>query len=89
MKTKSKKKRDIVYGNVKIDLKNVQKHEFKMRVTTYIDLDVLEALKEQAKQMGMGYQTYLNSYLREKILKEAGVLTRLDRIEKAISGKSA
>lgn len=90
MKTKKRVKKDVIeYGDVDVDFSNLQRQDIKMRITTYIDLDVVEKLKEHAKELGTGYQTYLNSYLRESILNEPGVLTRLKRIEKAILGKGA
>jgi uncharacterized protein (DUF4415 family) len=86
---KNKIKAKIQHGNVDVDLKNVRPEEVKVRITTFLDLDVLEKLKDHAKDLGMGYQTYLNTFLRESILNEPGVLTRLKRIEKAILGKGA
>lgn len=85
MKTKSK----VRYGKVDVDLSNIKPEEIKIRITTFLDSDVLEALKAHSKELGTGYQTYLNSFLREALLKEPGVLTRLKRIEKAILGKGA
>lgn len=88
MKTKGKNKK-FEYGNVEVNLKDVRPEEIKIRITTFLDLDVVEKLKANAKDLGMGYQTFLNSYLRESILNEPGVLTRLKRIEKALTGKGA
>ena len=48
-----------------INSKNV-----KVRITTSIDLDVVEELKRQAANEGEKYQTLLNSYLRASVLKE-------------------
>ncbi|MCB0745327.1 MAG: hypothetical protein KDC67_15565, partial [Ignavibacteriae bacterium] len=42
----------------------------KVRITTYIDLDILEELKLQAKKEGEKYQHLLNKYLRACIFKE-------------------
>jgi hypothetical protein len=58
-------KRDIQYGSVDIldedafDPKNV-----KVRITTFVDEDILIQLKEYAKKRGSKYQTILNSLLR-------------------------
>lgn len=58
-------KRDTHYGTVDIldkdafDPKNV-----KVRITTFVDEDVLIHLKEYAKKRGAKYQTVLNSLLR-------------------------
>ncbi len=91
MKTnrKNKSKSKVKYGGVDVELKGIQAHEVKVRITTFLDLDVVEKLKVDAKNLGMGYQTFLNSFLRESLLNEPGVLTRLKRIEKAILGKGA
>jgi uncharacterized protein (DUF4415 family) len=91
MKTrgKDKLKTKIRHGDVDVNLKDVHPREVKVRITTFLDLDVLEKLKDHAKELGMGYQTFLNTFLRESILNEPGVLTRLKRIEKAILGKGA
>ncbi len=86
MKTKvaKSKKADIKYGNVAVDLKNIAPEEIKVRITTFMDSDILQVLKAQAKELGVGYQTFLNTFLRETLLKEPGVITRLKRIEKAL-----
>jgi uncharacterized protein (DUF4415 family) len=89
IKRKDKAVAKIEYGDVDIDLKKVKPDEVKVRITTFLDLDVVEKLKANAKDLGMGYQTFLNTFLRESILNEPGVLTRLKRIEKAILGKGA
>lgn len=58
-------KRDIQYGTVDIldddalDPKNV-----KVRITTFVDEDILIQLKQYAKKRGSKYQTILNSLLR-------------------------
>lgn len=58
-------KRDIQYGRKDIldeDAFNPQK--VKVRITTFIDEDVLMMLKEYAKKRGGKYQTVLNALLR-------------------------
>jgi hypothetical protein len=58
-------KRDIRYGTSDtldkdaFDAKNV-----KVRITTFIDEDILIQLKQYAKKRGSKYQTILNSLLR-------------------------
>ena len=42
--------------------------EQKIRITTMIDGDVLDELKKQAKEQGVGYQTLINRYLRTLVL---------------------
>lgn len=42
----------------------------KIRVNTYIDFDIYDALNEEAERTGQKYQTLLNKYLRAAVLKE-------------------
>jgi len=49
---------------------NAPKKEFKIRVNTFIDLDIYEALHDEADRTGAKYQTLLNKYLRAAVLKE-------------------
>lgn len=46
------------------------KREVKIRVNTFIDYDVYEALNEEAERTGQKYQTLLNKYLRAAVLQE-------------------
>ncbi len=54
MKTKGTSKSEFKkkYGDADLDLKNVRPEEIKVRITTFLDLDVLETLKAQAKDLG-------------------------------------
>lgn len=47
------------------DAKNV-----KVKISTFVDLDVIEELKKQAAKEGEKYQTLLNKYLRACVFKE-------------------
>jgi hypothetical protein len=49
----------------KITAKDLDPSEGKGRVTMYVDLDVLHAVKEEAGTLKIGYQTYINQILRE------------------------
>lgn len=44
--------------------------DFKVRVTTYIDMDVYNELNRLAEKEGSRYQTLLNRYLRASVLTE-------------------
>ena len=58
-------KRDIQYGNVDIlDEDAFDPRNVKVRITTFIDEDILIQLKDYAKKRGSKYQTILNSLLR-------------------------
>ena len=62
----------------------------KVRVTTYLDKDVLDALKELANKSGGRYQTVLNQMLRQIIVDEASTsMDRLQKLEKAVFNKRA
>lgn len=49
---------------------NAPKRDAKIRVNTFIDLDIYEALNDEAEETGQKYQTLLNKYLRAAVLKE-------------------
>lgn len=57
--------------------------DHKQRITIFIDGDVLDALKVEASQVGVGYQTLLNQKLRETILDDQTQLT-LSSLKKEI-----
>lgn len=56
----------------------------KVRITTYLDEDILQELKNLSLQTGGKYQTLLNQLLRETLSHHSGVLSRLKRLEKAV-----
>jgi uncharacterized protein (DUF4415 family) len=58
---------------------NAPRKEQKIRVTTFIDADVIDELKLQAKDEGIPYQTLLNQYLRSAVMQEvpASLLKRV------------
>ena len=60
----------------------------KIRISMFVDGDVLEAAKKSAKQRGdIGYQTLINQKLRELFLDEESVEDRLARLEKIVLKK--
>lgn len=57
----------------------------KVRITTYLDQDILKELKNIAQQTGNKYQTVLNQLLRKILLGEKkDLFSRMDRLEKAV-----
>ena len=58
------KKNNIKFGNLELDDQEFESKNVKVRITTYIDEDILLALKKLAKQRGDKYQSLLNSILR-------------------------
>lgn len=62
----------------------------KIRVTTYLDEDLLEALKETATASGTKYQTLLNQMLRQSLMGDSSTLIdRIAKLEKAVFKKKA
>jgi len=60
-------------------------HQAKVRITTYLDSDILSHLKTLAKESGGKYQTTLNQILRDYFSgSENGLLNRLTKLEKAV-----
>lgn len=49
---------------------NAPRRDVKIRVNTFIDLDIYDALNEEAEKNGQKYQTLLNKYLRAAVLQE-------------------
>jgi uncharacterized protein (DUF4415 family) len=49
------------------------KKDVKIRVNTFIDLDIYEALNNEAMASGEKYQTLLNKYLRAAVFKEVSL----------------
>ena len=58
------KNKDFVFGDVELDDVEFEPRHVKVRVTTMLDEDVLNALKKIASSKGQKYQTILNQVLR-------------------------
>ncbi len=57
----------------------------KIRITTYVDRDVLVRLREAARELGSKYQALLNQILRDYLLgQKQGLSARLARLEAAV-----
>lgn len=57
----------------------------KVRITTYLDKDLLETLRKVATESGGKYQAVLNQILRQALMGEAeGLLSRIERLERAV-----
>ena len=66
-----KTNKNITYGTK--DLLNEEDfypENVKIRITTFIDLDIYEALKTKAAQDGVKYQSLLNQILRKNIIQK-------------------
>jgi len=58
------KDKDVIFGDVQLDDLELEPRHVKVRVTTMLDEDVLNALKKIASAKGQKYQTVLNQVLR-------------------------
>lgn len=63
--------------------------EIKIIKTIRLDPDVLEWLESEGQKQGMGYQTYLNWFLRKSMESQNSIEDRLSRLEKAVFKKKA
>ena len=79
-----KKQENEILKDFEDALRTPRKHQ-KMRITTMIDADVLDKLKELSKKQGIGYQTYLNDALRAILIEpESGVSNEISELRRAI-----
>ena len=88
MKSTKRKNRKISYGNVEAPegFDNPKNH--KVRVTMWMDGDLLSALKKRAEEVGAGYQTLAQKLLRDAVEETESLAKRLERIEKALKLKT-
>ncbi|MEK6705225.1 MAG: hypothetical protein AABZ06_05505 [Bdellovibrionota bacterium] len=74
----------IKYGSIEIPDESFHTKKVKIRVTTFVDLDVLEELKRRAASENIGYQTFLNRILRQTIFEEKKIEDRVIALEKIV-----
>ena len=86
MKSTGKKK--IKQGAVSLPDNAFNAKETKFRVTTYLDLDILDEVRKRAKKRGLPYQTYLNQLLRESVFGHE-IDERIRKIVREELGKKA
>ena len=55
--------------------------------TFRLDPDVLDWLEREGEKQGMGYQTYLNWFLRQSMGGQASIESRLEKLERAVFRK--
>lgn len=57
----------------------------KIRITTYLDKEVLEKVRELAQNSGGKYQAVLNQILKDYFFgKKEGLVARITRLEEAV-----
>ena len=64
-----------------LEKEDLKSENIKARITTFLDLDLLDELKSQAKKEHTKYQTLLNSILREKLFGDQSLEQRIDELE--------
>jgi len=66
------KNKDVIFGDVELEDLELEPRHVKVRVTTMLDEDVLNALKKIASANGQKYQTFLNQVLRAFVERDKG-----------------
>lgn len=64
-----------------------QVKELKVVKTFRLDLEVIEWLEAEGAKQGMGYQTFLNWFLRRSMGSSATIEERLKKLEQAVFKK--
>jgi predicted DNA binding CopG/RHH family protein len=72
-------------GEIKVSAEEFEPKNLKIRITTMLDGDVLEACKMQADKEHVGYQTLINKILRERLLGAVGIEQRIMTLEAAFA----
>lgn len=61
--------------------------EIKILKTVRLDPEVVQWLETEAEKQGMGYQTFLNWFLRQSMADKSTVEERLNKLERAVFKK--
>jgi uncharacterized protein (DUF4415 family) len=69
--------------------KGKKSKELKVIKTFRMDPEVIEWLEVEGEKQGMGYQTYLNWFLRKTMESSESIEDRLDKLEEMILRKKA
>lgn len=80
------KNNKIIYSKKdKLSHDEFDKKNTKVRITTFIDVDILEQLKAEAASTGQKYQTLLNEKLRAIVLGEETITSTLSDINRRLT----
>jgi uncharacterized protein (DUF4415 family) len=79
-KTKQNKVRELLTDD------DVRPENVKIRVNMFMDLDVVEHFRKQAKEKGLGYQTLINQALREYASGLKSLERRVELLERRLTG---
>ena len=85
----TRNKKDLQFGDKEFESpKDWKKKDVKIRITTFLDEDLLEKIKFEAKKQNKKYQSYLNERLRELFMEEESLEPRLKRVESIVLKES-
>jgi uncharacterized protein (DUF4415 family) len=82
----------IKYSKIpKLDESYLDTKNHKVRITMWLDGDILEVFRDMAKKSGIGYQTLINNQLRRFTTQpdQGSIEERLERLEQIIKKKRA
>lgn len=79
----STKKKKIKYGEVEISDEEFDPRNIKERITIFLDQDIVDHFRAEAKKEITGYQTLINAALRSYVIKTP-IEKRLEIIEKKL-----
>jgi len=88
MKSTKKKNKKIEYGTVEAPEGFDDSKNHKVRVTMWLDGDLLNELRKRAGEVGAGYQTYTQKLLRDAVFETDSLAKRLERVEKVLKIKT-
>ena len=90
------KKSELRYGKKDLIDGDIPPQEAKVKVTIYLDGDLLLEIRRQAKKRGKKYQTFINESLRQQFLNDGETIDpeefhklaeRVSLLEKAVSSE--
>ena len=76
----SAKNKNVRHGKVEVSVEEFEPKNVKERITIFIDQDVLDEFRAQAKKSGLKYQTLINQALRT-VAQKPSIEERLEAIE--------
>jgi predicted DNA binding CopG/RHH family protein len=82
-RTNSKKKKDVKYGEIDdLTADDFRDENVKVRISMFVPVSLQKAYKEEALDLGIGYQTLMQMKLKEAL--ENPIIKRLEKIEEKL-----
>jgi predicted DNA binding CopG/RHH family protein len=83
---KQPKMKDLKYNEKKTKkMRESMAQSKKVKITINFDAEILNEIKDMAKEMGSPYQTLLNKIVKDALLEKALKESRLDHLEKELA----